>query len=185
MKTTIARAHLSFEAAPAGSAGGDWSGLRRRAACPLCGNRGGRTGAKIIAAWRRNRPTARPDDLRARQCGNKVKSKNPPYRFSIAPMMDWTESSGGSMAWRRACEMCTRPFAFSFAFVPVREPHWHHTKHDQMRRGALIYDQQTPNLGVSGSNPSERATSVTLLSGRAYTRCHEMDWAFRRPTLCG
>jgi tRNA-dihydrouridine synthase len=24
-------------------------------------------------------------------------------KFCIAPMMDWTESLGGSMAWRRAC----------------------------------------------------------------------------------
>jgi hypothetical protein len=36
----------------------------------------------------------------------------------------------------RVCKICTRPFAFSFAFVPVREPHSHPTRHDQTRSDA-------------------------------------------------
>ena len=73
------------------------------------------------------------------------------------------------------CKICTRPFAFSFAFVPVREPQWHRTKYDPMRPGTLIYDQQTTNLGVSGSNPFGRARNpliigISILARRAPCR---------------
>jgi len=44
------------------------------------------------------------------------------HRFSVAPMMDWTENFGNSVKLPGyVCKICTRMFAFSFAFVPVQD----------------------------------------------------------------
>jgi hypothetical protein len=64
----------------------------------------------------------------------------------------------------RVCKICTRPFALSFAFVPVREPHSHSTRHDQTRSG-------TPSL------PSCCAANMGVRTLSTFQYCLSPDCA--------
>jgi len=103
------------------------------------------------------------------------------HKFCIAPMMDWTESLGGSMAWRRAGARLAHvrsPFLLLSFLSAARACTWRSTiRHatfavwhaaqqtwasgNQQRfptpNSSPIASQQTTNLGVRNSNLFGRA----------------------------
>jgi hypothetical protein len=75
-----------------------------------------------------NRP---PHRWTTRERSNIVKPQ-PPSPFCIAPMMEWTESGGGSMAWRCACAKSAHVRSL---FLLIRSYPDLFPERDRMRRG--------------------------------------------------
>jgi hypothetical protein len=67
----------------------------------------------------------------------------------------------------RVCKTCTRPFAFSFAFVPVRGPRLHLTEHDQTRYVCRLTCCAT-NVGVRKSAAFPHAQLFALCKPTDY-----------------
>jgi len=75
----------------------------RRASTPATPSHSRQDDRRRTSAWRkRGRRIVQPLQPEDRaKTANKMNGLD--RKFCIAPMMDWTESLGGSMAWRRAC----------------------------------------------------------------------------------
>jgi hypothetical protein len=66
----------------------------------------------------------------------------------------------------RVCKTCTRPFAFSFAFVPVRGPRLHLTEHDQTRyvcRLTCCNKRGRPEISSVSPHPTHRPLQANRL----------------------